>query len=58
MIDAKFWLGIMGNNTMIGTLFVEGNLTAQKYVDIINLNKVAVLSRQYPVQPNGVIQRW
>ena len=51
------WMGIMGNNTVLGPVFVDGNLNAQKYLDIINGTIVPHLTRQYGAFQNGAIRR-
>ena len=51
------WMGIMGNNSILGPVFVDGNLNARKYVDIINGTVVPQLTRQYGALQNGAIRR-
>jgi hypothetical protein len=50
------WAGLI-NNTVVGPVFVNGNLTGQKYLDIINNIVEPQLRQLYGQQRNGAIRR-
>ena len=50
------WCGLVGNR-IIGPIFVPGNLTGQRYLDIINNVVVPELIPIYGQQRNGAIRR-
>ena len=48
---------MVGNNTLIGPVFVDGNLNGAKYLDIINDHIAPRLRRNFGAQYNGAIRR-
>lgn len=50
--------GMVGNNTLIGPVFVNGNMNGQRYLDIINTHVAPTLRRINGVQNNGAIRRF
>ena len=48
---------MVGDNTLIGPVFIDGNLTGNKYLTIINQQIARTLRRQFGEQNNGAIRR-
>ena len=49
--------GMVGDNTLIGPIFVQGNLNGNQYLDIINQHIAPELQRRFGLQNNGAISR-
>lgn len=48
---------MVGNNNLIGPVFIQGNLNGQSYLGIINQHIVPELQRIFGLQNNGAIRR-
>ena len=49
------WIGMIGDNTIIGPYFFHANITGQTYLDMINRYVVPQLVRRYGRRQNGSI---
>lgn len=50
------WMGIMGNNRIIGPWFFQGNVNARAYLQVIDNQVVPDLIQHYGQQRNGAIR--
>lgn len=48
---------MVGNNTLIGPIFIDGNLTGEKYLTIVNQEIEPILRRQFGALRNGAVRR-
>ena len=48
---------ILSNNTLIGPVFVKGNLNGNRYQQIMDVEAITVVQNQYGVLDNGAIDR-
>ena len=51
------WVGMIGNNTLIGPHFFQGNVTSQAYLDMINTVVIPELHRLYGQGRHGSVPR-
>jgi hypothetical protein len=51
------WMGLKGNDTLIGPFFFHNNVNGQHYLDMINNFVVPELNRRYHQQRNGAFPR-
>ena len=57
MRKVNVWVGLAGDNTILGPIFLDGNITGQVYLDMINQQVVPQLHQRYGRQRNGAIRR-
>ena len=51
------WIGLVGDNTIIGPFFFHQNVNGQRYLDMLNNQVVPVIQQRYGMQRNGAIPR-